>query len=1752
MNNNDRRFTHLYTVIGKQWQQLRVSVLLLSTLLFSSLTLAVDIAQQPIFLENQSIPNVMFILDDSGSMDLEILTVPHHEAWRYDRDLSRSWAKGGDLQTSYNGGSGAEYTKNGSWVSYAGRCQDRNGDGICYNRHDYNTDGDDTDEEQAGFTQTNTTTINGEADSCTSYTSVDYIEHDRPRHRHYTGGSCNCASCGSGGVVDSQDYLPEQLEQFVSTKLPTTLPLTNRKHLSNYHLDVASLLGILTGSAKVEADSLVCSVEALEHEDTDSWHRMDNTYDPLNIIVNSVATTEPDKCTADGGSWSWTTYHWDNNESTVIGVGHDADSHDHLDHSSKNRDQTKTYSKADSYHYPSTSTTTNTTIGALDINGNGSIRANLDGENGFYEHDLEPNKRERYSYLYESVDNVFFNTAGVKGTNTHPERSCVTNKLYRSVYSCDYLQHEDYSQTNYYFDADNSNQVATFAKWQGNEAILTLPAEVDRQVRDSGTFPWPSRSLVPAEPSTKVSFQEIVWSDWQGAGAKPANYPATVSGHTSPAGTHHAMSKWDPWPLIVDWRLRSADLNVLYYSPQNDYSNWPGLADDASFRAVRSNPEPTSTGYSDMVDLARPHSAETVTNSTYVPYEHPTEAGFVYEVWRDDAGYWWTLPEYLVRNNCDDGAWDSDYYEARKKHGRIVGMVDPGTGRKIVNNDQLCSTYTDVANGEVDLWDTHDRVTVYTDKIVVQTVRRTPHVLGEQIDASKPDERAFVSDTRISNTVEYLPANYATYSTDSFCLEVLGEDPDNLGHCKTVAQVKKNAANWYQFSRRRAFVAKGAIANLLSDSTLPDLRYGLSVTSQVDGVPSLFKAIPAGTAPYTVHNEEIRESLYQYAWAQRGTPLRKSLHWIGEYFKGNQVDPNDTKPIIESCQKNFALMLTDGYWNGDPPSGVGNADEDPYWGSKATGQPTLADVAKKYYDDDLDPHMANEVPDDTFDTNTQQHLTTIGIGFGVEGTLTDDNGNGWPGSVADGGSSKTESDDWGNPVSNDQHKINDLWHAAYNSRGLYLNAKNPAELISKLNNAILFASSATASASGLRANSNFLNADTRLYQTIFTSQEWDGDVLSHLVDASGALSQVWSAQALLDAPAVTAASRKIFTLDSSGVPTVFKWADLDASQQVDLRKAWPNAAVVPITAASNTFGEAQVNFIRGDHDPLNDSQFRDRVHKLGDIVHSAAVYVGKPNLPYRNNWGSGRRESASGNEYSAFRLSHSGRSSMLYVGANDGMMHAFDATTGIERYAYIPSMLTPRLNSLTFKKTTTRDFEHRYYVDASPTVGDAFFDKGSADEWHSVLVGGLGAGGKGIYALDVTTTGASDSEGTIAGNVGAAGAKGLWEFTDSTAPADMGYTFSEPSIVRTHDNDGWAAVFGNGYNSANGKAILYIVDIEDGSLIDKIVADIGPDNGLSTPTVIDTDGDFIADLVYAGDLKGNLWRFDIGDSGSWGVSFGGEPLFKATDGIDAQPITTKVVVTQHALGAAAGFMVSFGTGKYLGLSDDTDIGQVTQSLYSIWDYNQEVDTSSGHGNIARNDLFPQEILAEPVHASGQENRITSNNGAISWMAAGHHVGDSGWRNYISKKGWYLDLINTHATPPNNVNRGERIITKVIIRAGVINVNTMLPAEDACQGGGTSFPMKLDAETGNRLDGLVDANGDGVIDVNDVLTWSDGTNTFTTSSSGTRSGNMQNDSLILNNGDGTGIEWNDNIPADPEDRPVPDLGGSGRQSWIQLD
>jgi type IV pilus assembly protein PilY1 len=681
------------------------------------------------------------------------------------------------------------------------------------------------------------------------------------------------------------------------------------------------------------------------------------------------------------------------------------------------------------------------------------------------------------------------------------------------------------------------------------------------------------------------------------------------------------------------------------------------------------------------------------------------------------------------------------------------------------------------------------------------------------------------------------------------------------------------------------------------------------------------------------------------------------------------------------------------------------------------------------------------------------------------------------------------------------------------------------------------------SSSSVVANTLVLKTGTYIYQGRFDSNDWSGDLVAFPVNMDGSLGSIaWQSRDALDAQfggGAWSSSRIVLTSNAAiggGVP--FRWGDLSAGQQAALN-------VNPLSGLDDAQGSDRLDFLRGDrsNELQNGGRFRDRTHLLGDIVNSDPLYVSQPPFNYPDSL---ERYV----NYSEFVLMP--RDPLIYVGANDGLLHAFDVGTGEERLAYVPRAVYERLPWL-----TSIDYvrNHRFFVDGGIIVGDVVFNYWgyAGDGWRSVLVGTLGAGGKGIYALDIT------DPDVFGETLAAADDVVLWDFTSADLGfGRLGYTFSAPSIVRLRYYFGtvvdpwnlgtWAVAIGNGYGSTAGGASLLLVSVGSGVVLADLSVDAGPGNGLSSVAPVDVDGDYNVDYIYAGDLKGNLWRFEPTVSGTtWQVSFAGAPLFRATDpNGNAQPITIRPAVFAHSKG---GVIVVVGTGKYFETEDAAPNPNRVHSIYAIW------DRLDGTAQIRREHLLEQEFFARG-EAHGYDLRVSTDRQLTWYTDPGLPTGTQSPRAYM---GWRLDMLDP--TQGTLTARGELIAAELKVRGDRIIVTSMIPSEEPCDFGGEGWLTELTYLDGRRPEGvLFDLNDDGVFDDLDTLSVSavnpDSGATETRliggNSKASLIGIIQQPAII-----GAGTQEykfaSGGMPADVEvTRENPGGAAGGRTSWIELE
>ncbi|WP_105101916.1 pilus assembly protein [Microbulbifer pacificus] len=843
----------------------------------------------------------------------------------------------------------------------------------------------------------------------------------------------------------------------------------------------------------------------------------------------------------------------------------------------------------------------------------------------------------------------------------------------------------------------------------------------------------------------------------------------------------------------------------------------------------------------------------------------------------------------------------------------------------------------------------------------------------------------------------------------------------------------------------RTDVMKTSAIELVSD--LEDVRIGLMQFDGSDGARAL-----RGLESVTDDNRTDYLNVIKGITADGSTPLAESFTGVGRYFitgfenkdlsyKGSDggtvttagknifnfspdwddVTPNVAKPTSSTegaaiqfyCQKSFMVALTDG----EPTSDDSISDHLKGYDYNCSGNPggctssEMDDVIKALYDIDLRPDLKE--PDGT---PVKHNIISYIIGFANDGL--------------------TETD-----VMKNAGKLG--------GGGVYT-ADNAAELKVTFNQIISKVHAIVGSSSSVAFNSTSLEADSAIYAAKFDSGDWSGELSALAIDSAGNISTTasWEAGTILDQTAPSTRTLLTYKPGTGGVAFTAAGLDFtgsDGDTELDLNINTSTG----VSVADNRASE-RVDYLRGDRtkEGNGSNEFRQRSSRLGDIVNSTPVYVGEPVGKWEN------AEFAEASSYAAFKSGKASRTPMVYVGANDGFLHGFNASTtgtdaGKELIGYLPSVLSSTETELGLHALTSQNYLHKYYVDGTPTVGDAYINSA----WKTVLVGGLGGGGKGYFALDIT-----NPASFTAAN---AGSLVLWEFTDSSN-SNLGYSYSRPQIGRM-SNGKWAAVFGNGYNSLTGDAGLFIVYL-DGSghvYLSTSTGSQADKNGLSTPAIIDTDLDGTIDRVYAGDLRGNMWAFDVETNAKWtsGVATGTvNKLFTAA----GEPITGAPLVARNTAnenGASPNLLVTFGSGQYL--TDADTANTAAGGFYAVSD--------NGTYNLDKNNLEPRSIGTKDVTQSsgGTVQHRTLSGTALNWS---------------NKSGWYISLLS--GVSPDG---GERVTTRPDLLRNVLFFNTLIPTGQVCSAGGYGWLMSVDVRTGLAPSeyAVYDANNDGVIDSADM-------------------------------------------------------------------
>lgn len=906
---------------------------------------------------------------------------------------------------------------------------------------------------------------------------------------------------------------------------------------------------------------------------------------------------------------------------------------------------------------------------------------------------------------------------------------------------------------------------------------------------------------------------------------------------------------------------------------------------------------------------------------------------------------------------------------------------------------------------------------------------------------------------KIDSPASAIPAGNTSYPPGSAVKSVTRTDCAGATKC-TLAEEQQNFANWFTYYKTKRGMAVGTVAQAFAN--LPgNFRVGWGMLSQgsstIDGKPSqyLVQGVRQWDKTITLNGKTQTTAQHFMDWIPTMglsgvTTLREELGAVGDYFKrrdfagpwGNTPGDASDQTAQLSCRRNYHVAVTDGGWTTYPlTSTYGNVDGTNQGGNYIASKPysdvwsdTLADISMYYWANDLRPDMADTVNSTATDPANWQHLTNYYLMLNLSKTIDGD-------SATDMQALTNGTKTWPQPTT-ETAKIDDTLHAALNSRGKLFHVTGPESVVNAISSIQRdMSNSRGGSDAQVQVSGQYLTRASKKFKPAYTTIPWGGDLVAINLNADGSEgAQAWSASDRLRVNLPD--GRNIFTMSGSTV-RAFSKNNLPSV----------NAGVTQTSADLQNLA----NYVRGDRS-LEGQGYRYRGSALGDIINSSPLLVGSGlDSQYDLSTGAGY------SSYRSFLTAKKARPERVYVGANDGMLHAFNANTGDEDFAYIPSSQLGK-----FFNFASPTYSHRYFVDGQITELDAY--DSTAAKWRNIVVTSTGAGAKTVFAINVPT----------GANAAAPGATDvLWEISDTTSSSfsELGHTLAklEAGLMR---NGQYAVLINNGYASASGQASLFIVNALTGALIKKIDTGVGANtvankNGLGGVRVIRNAAREIV-AAYAGDLKGNMWKFDLSgtNSNNWNLAFtpqvAKKPLINTS-----LPITAAPGLIAHPV---KGLMVFFGTGKMFESSDPgtTDRGYI----YSVWD-KDAVGTSAlaSSSNLADSStLVAQTLTSTDVQQPDGSTKTfyTASNNSVD---------------YATKRGWYAQLAAT-----------ERVIYDPQAALGRIYVESVVrrtaATGDAISCNPSSFYLNgylLDPFTGsyNAARPTLDTNGDGVLNASDT-------------------------------------------------------------------
>lgn len=777
---------------------------------------------------------------------------------------------------------------------------------------------------------------------------------------------------------------------------------------------------------------------------------------------------------------------------------------------------------------------------------------------------------------------------------------------------------------------------------------------------------------------------------------------------------------------------------------------------------------------------------------------------------------------------------------------------------------------------------------------------------------------------------------------------------------RTYAAEMQNFANWFQYYRKRHLALSAAAGQVFTTTT--GIRVGHTLFNTRQSV-ALFDL----DSPNSSENGEALAGRIYMNPANGGTPTRLALNFIGDQFR------KDAKLIESACQANSAFILTDGFANVDAVTVPSYANT---WVKSAPYQTihkgSLTDIAAYYYTTNLNTSYATgKVPtaragSPNADLNTNLHMNTYALTLGARGTIY-----GVDGAMTKDPYSKPPT--WPAPNSNrSPTSVDDLWHATIVGRGEMFLAGSPDELVKHFRAALKAMLVGSGSRTGVVLSSPLMTKGEGVFLTQFDSQEWTGDLTRHKVGNDGAVDRktsIWSAAEQLSK--VEPDERILVTYEGKGVP--FRSDALSASY----------LSLLSQPAADN--GDEVLEWVRGS---LGEKAgFNTRASAVGDIIRGQPLYVSNKGLGY------------SYTGYADFVESQASRPAMLVQPTNGGVVHVFDAETGKELWGFIPRGTAHKLGVLSQEDST-----HQFLADAAPVQGDVEVD----GVWHTIAVGGFGAGAPGVYALDLTGGAPSDEE--------AAAERVLWEFpgTDMVRQERVGHVYGKPVFART--SAGWVLLVASGYNVPDGQASVFALH----PLTGEVLAEIALPAGLGVAhlsALADTQHSADVTQVFAGDLKGQVFRIDLSNVKPEKWAAARIATLTSSRG-DAQPITSPVELAY----IDERLMLYAVTGKLLEESDVEDTSE--QSAYGFF-------VPASGKTVARKDLTERAVAADDLAYVEAEDLPTKSSG------------------------WVIDLPST----------GERGIHAPVAAYGLLTFVTNAPSAVACSSSSYLYALDLASGTG---------------------------------------------------------------------------------------